>query len=189
MINNEEQIEIEAIHDSARYFSIIESILFVSGDPLSIEIIADIIQCSKEFAIKVMQNMMESYEEHSRGIKVIKLQDTYQLVTKGENSQYIQKLLKTNTRQSLSQAALEVLSIIAYKQPITRIEIDEVRGVKSDRALATLQEKGLIKENGRKDMPGRPILYSTTTEFLKYFELEGLNELPNMEDIAFDLES
>lgn len=188
-MNHKKQMEIEAIHDSERYFSIIESILFVAGDPLNIEIIADIIQCSKDFAMKVMTNMMESYENQIRGIKIIKLQDTYQLVTKGENSQYIQKLLKTNTRQSLSQAALEVLAIIAYKQPITRIEIDEVRGVKSDRALSTLQEKGLIKENGRKDMPGRPILYSTTIEFLKYFELEGLDKLPNLEQITFDLDS
>ncbi|MFX0548960.1 SMC-Scp complex subunit ScpB [Hathewaya histolytica] len=186
---NEGQIEIREASNRDRYFSIIESLLFVAGDPLSIDTLADVLECSKTFASKLMDEFISLYEEENRGLKLIKLQNNYQLVTKGENSHYIQRLLRTNTRQSLSQASLEVLAIISYKQPITRIEIDEIRGVKSDRAISTLLEKQLIKENGRKDMPGRPILYCTTTEFLKYFELEDLNELPNIEDISFDLEN
>jgi len=104
------------------------------------------------------------------------------LVTKPCNSEFIQKLLKTNTRKSLSQASLETLAIIAYKQPITRVEIEEIRGVKSDRAVYTLSEKKLVEESGRKNVPGRPIIYITTDEFLKHFDFHSLNEMPSFED-------
>lgn len=170
-----------------RYFSIIESLLFVSGDPLSIGDLAIALECSKEFADSLMMEIQSTYENEQRGINIIKLNDTYQLVTKKENSRYIQKLLKINVRQSLSQASLEVLAIIAYKQPITRIEIEEIRGVKSDRAIYTLIEKKLIRENGRKEIVGRPILYNTTEEFLRYFELQDLKQLPNIENMNFKL--
>lgn len=184
---HKEQLEFEEVSNKKRYFSIIESLLFVSGDPLSINSIAYALECSKDFAIELMELFITQYNDEGRGIKIIKLEDTYQFVTKIENSDYVQRLLKTNSRQSLSQAALEVLAIIAYKQPITRVEIEEIRGVKSDRAIYTLVEKQLIKENGRKDIPGRPILYSTTREFLKYFQLEDLKELPNLKDFTFEL--
>ncbi|NYC31420.1 segregation and condensation protein B [Clostridium saccharobutylicum] len=105
----------------------------------------------------------------------------YQLVTKSENADYIQKLLKKNKRQSLSQASIESLAIIAYKQPITRIDIDEIRGVKSESAIQRLVEKELIKEVGRLEVPGRPILYGTTEEFLRQFELRDLEELPSLD--------
>ncbi|MGL5243765.1 MAG: SMC-Scp complex subunit ScpB, partial [Sarcina sp.] len=119
--------------------------------------------------------------DDTRGIKLISLNDMYQLVTKTSNSDYIGKLLKRNVRQSLSQASLESLAIIAYKQPITRIEIDEIRGVKSDSALQRLIEKNLIEETGRLEVPGRPILYGTTDEFLRHFALEDLKDLPSIE--------
>jgi segregation and condensation protein B len=111
------------------------------------------------------------------------INDEYQLVTKPQNTNYLQKLLKTNTRQSLSQAALETLAIVAYKQPITRINIDEIRGVKSDRAVLTLLDRGLIKETSRLDVAGRPILYSTTDKFLVYFGLENLEQMPSLDEI------
>ncbi len=117
------------------------------------------------------------------GIKILIHNKAVQLVTKPENSIYVEKLLKTNARQSLSQAALETLSIIAYKQPITRVAIDEIRGVKSDRAIYTLLEKNIIKECGRLDVPGKPILYSTTEEFLKFFGLDSIESIPNLEDL------
>lgn len=178
---NINQIKIEELSNKDIYFSIIESLLFASGEPLKIEYIGNIIECSISFTKDLLDYMIERYSREDRGIKLINVNDTYQLVTKPKNSDYVQKLLKTNVRQSLSQAALETLSIIAYKQPITRIEIDEIRGVKSDRAVLTLVEKNLIKETGRLDVPGRPILYSTTDEFLKFFGLENLNQMPQLE--------
>ncbi|MDF2881023.1 MAG: chromosome segregation and condensation protein ScpB [Clostridiaceae bacterium] len=178
---NIDQIKIEEFSNKDIYFSIIESLLFASGEPLKVEDIGDIIECSIPFTKDLLNYMILRYSQDDRGIKLINVNNTYQLVTKPRNSEYVQKLLKTNVRQSLSQAALETLSIIAYKQPITRIEIDEIRGVKSDRAVLTLSEKNLIRETGRMDVPGRPILYSTTDEFLKFFGLENLNQMPQLE--------
>ena len=133
--------------------------------------------------------MMEAYEKvQTRGIKLISIKGKYQLVTKGENAEYIQKLLKKNKRQSLSQASIESLAIITYKQPITRIDIDEIRGVKSESALQRLIEKDLIKEVGRLEVPGRPILYGTTDEFLRQFDLRDLKELPSLDLFGEDEE-
>ena len=125
--------------------------------------------------------MINEYEDENRGIRLISINGAYQLVTKSENSDYIQKLLKKNKRHSLSQASIESLAIIAYKQPITRIDIDEIRGVKSESAIQKLVEKGLIKDIGRLEVPGRPILYGTTDEFLRQFGLETLKELPSLD--------
>lgn len=178
------QIEIEQISLKNTYFSIIESLLFVSGEPLKVKEIANIIECSVKFTKDLLLEMMEKYEDDSRGIKLININDKYQLVSKPENSTYVQKILKINERQSLSQASLETLAIIAYKQPVTRVEIEDIRGVKSDSALVTLAEKGLIKEAGRKDMPGRPIIYATTDNFLAHFQLKSLDELPTLDDMV-----
>lgn len=165
-----------------RYFSIIESLLYVTGDPLPIETIAGILECSVEFATEIMNVLEKVYEkDESRGIKLICVNKAYQFGTKPINSDHVQMLLKTNVRQSLSRASLETLSIIAYKQPITRIEIEEIRGVKSDRAIYTLVEKGLIKECGKKNVIGRPNLYGTTDEFLKHFDFTSLGELPSLD--------
>ncbi|GAA0124750.1 SMC-Scp complex subunit ScpB [Clostridium senegalense] len=179
---HKEQLEIEEVSHKKVYFSIIESLLYASGDPISLSSIASIIECSVEYTEKLMKDIMKIYkEDESRGIKIIKNHKEYQFVTKPKNSSYIQKLLKTNVRQSLSQAALETLSIIAYRQPITRVEIEEIRGVKSDRAIYTLIDKNLIKESGKKDVVGRPNLYGTTDEFLKYFDFGNIDELPSLE--------
>ena len=125
--------------------------------------------------------MMEEYKKEDRGIRLIEINGGYQLVTKEENSDYIQKLLKKNRKHSLSQASIESLAIIAYKQPITRINIDEIRGVKSESALQRLVERNLIREVGRLEVPGRPILYGTTDEFLRQFGLKTLKELPSLD--------
>ena len=173
----------------ARYFSIIESLLYATGDPLEIDTIASILECSAEFATELLKVLEKVYErDESRGIKLICINKAYQLGTKPINSDYIQMLLKTNIRQSLSRAALETLSIIAYKQPITRIEIEDIRGVKSDRAISTLVEEGLIKESGKKNVIGRPNLYATTDEFLKHFDFTSLGELPSLDDFIEDEE-
>lgn len=177
------QLEIEEVSTKNIYFSIIESLLFVTGESLKLTEIANILECSVDFTIELVNELIVKYEEEHRGIKIIVTNDEYQFVTKSCNSEYIQKLLKTNIRQSLSQASLETLAIVAYKQPITRVEIDEIRGVKSDRALYTLSEKKLIKESGRKNVPGRPIIYVTTDEFLKHFDFESLGEMPSLEAV------
>lgn len=170
--------------DNEKYFSVIESLLFVSGEPLKINQIARIIECGINFTQDIMKEMASRYNDSNRGIKLVNSGDKYSLVTKAENSEYIEKLLGVNSRQSLSQASLETLSIIAYKQPITRVDIDEIRGVKSDRAIYNLLEKGLIRENGRLNVPGRPILYSTTEDFLKYFGLENIEVLPDLDELV-----
>nr|WP_275051666.1 SMC-Scp complex subunit ScpB [Clostridium manihotivorum] len=161
--------------------SVIESLLFVSGEPLGAKDLARILECQVDFVEEIVDSMTEEYENQGRGIKIISINGMYQLVTKPQNSDYIQKLLKKNTRQSLSQASLESLAIVAYKQPVTRVEIDEIRGVKSDSALQKLLEKNLIKEMGRLDVIGRPIQYGTTEEFLRQFGLEDLKELPSLD--------
>lgn len=183
------QIEIEEASPRSIYFSIIESLLFVSGEPLEIKQIASILECSVGFTKDLLSEMMKLYNVKNRGIKIINVNNSYSLVTKPENSDYIEKLLGNNSRQSLSQAALETLAIVSYKQPITRIDIDEIRGVKSDRAVSNLVEKGLIKEYGRLEVPGRPILYGTTDEFLKYFGLENIEQMPVLDEIVGRIDS
>lgn len=180
---NMNQIEMEQFSVKNRFISVIESLLFVSGEPIKVKEIASILECDVKFIKNLIEEMKKIYAEENRGITIIEIEDSYSLATKKENSEFVQKLLKINVRQSLSQAALEALAIIAYKQPITRIDIDEIRGVKSDRAVQTLSEKKLIKECGRLEVPGRPILYGTTEEFLKHFGLESLNEMPSLEDV------
>lgn len=177
------QVEMDQLSKKHIYFSIIESLLFVSGEPLKLKEISAIIECDIDITKEIIQELGQKYDSEERGIKIININDEYQLVTKPENSSYVQKLLKTNTRQSLSQASLETLAIIAYKQPITRVSIDEIRGVKSDRAVLTLLEKGLIKETGRLEVAGRPILYTTTDKFLVSFGLENLKQMPSLEEI------
>lgn len=175
------QVEFEEASKKQRIKSIIESILFVTGEPLSLRDISINLEMPPRYIEEILNEMITDYEASDRGIKLISIKGNYQLVTKSENSDYIQRLLKKNKRQSLSQASLESLAIIAYKQPITRIDIDEIRGVKSESAIQKLIEKNLIKESGRLDVPGRPILYSTTDEFLRQFELNDLKELPSLD--------
>ena len=175
------QYEFEEISSKPKIKSTIESLLFVSGDPLTIKDLSNALEISIKTTKSILDEMIIEYEEEKRGIKLISINGEYQLVTKAENSDYIQKLLKKNKRQSLSQASLESLAIIAYKQPITRLDIDEIRGVKSESAMQRLLEKDLIKEVGRLEVPGRPILYGTTDEFLRQFGLKELKDLPSLD--------
>ena len=176
-----EQYEFEEVSSKPKIKSAIEALLFVSGEPLTIKDLSNSIEVSPKTISNILNEMILDYEEEKRGIKLISINGEYQLVTKAENSDYIQKLLKKNKRQSLSQASLESLAIIAYKQPITRVDIDEIRGVKSESAIHKLLEKDLIKEVGRLEVPGRPILFGTTEEFLRQFGLKELNELPSLD--------
>ena len=168
--------------------AIIEAMLFVSGEPLSLRDIAINLEMTPKYVEEVLNEMMLDYEVNLRGIKLISVNGSYQLATKTDYSDYIQKLLKKNKRQSLSQASLESLAIVAYKQPITRIDIDEIRGVKSDSAIQRLIEKDLIKEVGRLNVPGRPIQFGTTEEFLRQFGLNDLKELPSLDMFGISTE-
>lgn len=172
------QFEFEQVSNKGKYKSAVESLLFVCGEPISLKEVARILDIAEDQAEMVIESLKEDYNNSDRGIKLISLNNCYQLVTKPENSDYIQKLLKKNVRQTLSQASLESLAIIAYRQPVTRIEIDEIRGVKSESAVQKLIERNLIKEVGRLDVPGRPKQFATTDEFLRQFNLHDIKQLP-----------
>ena len=172
------QYEFNELSRKSDIKSAIESMLFVSGEPLPLREISNNLELREKNVVEILQEMTTEYEDKSRGIRLISLDEAYQLVTKSENSEFVQKLLKKNKKHSLSQASIESLAIIAYKQPITRIDIDEIRGVKSESAIARLIERGLIKDIGRLEVPGRPILYGTTDEFLRQFGLKTIKELP-----------
>ncbi|MBM6860732.1 segregation/condensation protein B [Clostridium saudiense] len=177
----EKQFEFEEVSIKPKIKSAIESMLFVSGEPLPARELISNLEVDNKLVLEVINEMMEEYKKEDRGIRLIEINGGYQLVTKEENSDYIQKLLKKNRKHSLSQASIESLAIIAYKQPITRIDIDEIRGVKSESALQRLVERNLIREVGRLEVPGRPILYGTTDEFLRQFGLKTLKELPSLD--------
>lgn len=158
---------------------IVESLLFAAGDEgLSLKQISNVIAVEENMAEQIIQKLQAEYEEKNRGITIVQLAGTYQLATKKENVAYLKKLVEAPTNSSLSQAALETLAIVAYKQPITRTEIEEIRGVKTERPLHTLISKVLIKEVGRSEGTGRAYLYGTTKEFLECFGLKSLEELP-----------
>lgn len=161
--------------------AVIESILFAAGDSVSQKELAEIMEMSEEEIILCVQQLEDFYRENGRGLKVISLEDEYQLCTTEQNYRYVQALAEPRKKQSLSPAALETLSIVAYHQPVTRGSIEYIRGVNSDGPVNRLIERGLIEEGGRLDAPGRPILYVTTQEFLRSFGLTSLSELPDIE--------
>lgn len=162
----------------------IESLLFVTGDEgLSSKQIETLTDASPSEVKEALSKLQEDYiKSEARGIELKELAGTYQLISKKINTETIQRLVENPTNQPLSQASLEVLAIVAYKQPITRIEIEDLRGVKSERPLHTLSVKGLIQEVGRAEGTGRAILYGTTKEFLNVFGLNDMNELPPLPD-------
>lgn len=168
---------------------IIEGLLFISGDDgLTIDQLAKMTGTAAWSIEYVLNQLMEDYKEKDRGLMIMKSHQVYHLTTKPEHSQYLKRLLEAPRQTRLSQAALETLAIIAYQQPITRVEIDNIRGVNSDRAIQTLIARSLIEEKGRKDTIGRPILYGTTKEFLAYFGLTSLDELPDLNDFVAESE-
>lgn len=158
----------------------IEALLFVVGDDgLTIQQLANLLGEQDEVVVEAIKELSAMYEEDlTKGIMLKEIAGVYQLTTKPELAETIQKLVENPTSQSLSQASLEVLAIVAYKQPITRVAIEDLRGVKCERPLQTLASRGLIKEVGRSEGTGRAILYGTTKEFLNYFGLNSIEEMP-----------
>lgn len=162
--------------------AILEGLLFVVGeDGLTINQMMDILEISNDEAKELIGELKEKYEVETSGIRINFLGNTFKLTTKKEHREYFQKLIENPESNVLSQAALETLAIIAYNQPITRIDVDEIRGVGSSQMIRKLVAKGLIKEVGRSEAIGRPILYQTTSDFLDYFGLATIDDLPKME--------
>ena len=163
--------------------SAIESMMFVWGKPLDIKDVADVFNIDKKEIYEYFKELQEEYEQEGRGIVIREVNKSFQFVTRKENLDYIERLCTPVKHKRLSQSALEVLAIVAYKQPVTKGEIEAVRGIRCDRVIEGLAKKNLVAEVGRSDAVGRPILYGTTDEFLKQFGFETLKELPAIEDI------
>jgi len=156
---------------------IIEGLLFIAGEPLSGQKLAEMLELDEENLSLLLEQLRDEYDKAERGIMISEVAGGYQFCTRPEIAPYVEKLYKPQP-VVLSQASLETLAIIAFKQPITRLEIEAIRGVKVDSALHTLLDRKLIREAGRKEGLGRPILYGTTVEFLRQFGLKDLADLP-----------
>ncbi len=163
-----------------KYEAIIEAILFTMGDSVEVEKIANAIEHDVETTKKIIHNMMDKYNEEDRGIKIIELEDSYQMCTKTDLYEYLIKVASQPKKQVLTDVLLETLSIIAYKQPITRSEVEKIRGVKCDHAVNKLIEYNLVMEVGRMDAPGRPLLFGTTEDFLRKFGVQSIEDLPEI---------
>ena len=168
--------------------AVLEGLLFVVGeDGLTFEQIEDVLNIDEEAAKELVLELKKDYEDENRGLRIDFLGNRFKLTTKFEHREYYQKLVENPETNYLSQAALETLAIIAYNEPITRIQVDTIRGVSSSHIIRRLVAKGFIKESGRSELPGRPILYETTNEFLDYFGLSSIDELPNIDDFVSEL--
>lgn len=174
--------------------AIIEAILFTMGDSVEIEKIAAGIEHDVETTRKIIHNMMDRYEKEDRGVKIIELEDSFQMCTKAEMYDYLIRVASQPKKQVITDVLLETLSIIAYKQPVTRAEVEKIRGVKCDHAVNKLIEYNLVMEVGRMDAPGRPLLFGTTEEFLRKFGVQSIEDLPminsdKMEDFKAEAEA
>ena len=166
--------------------SIIEAILFTMGDSVEVSKIASAIEQDVPTTEKLIHNMMDKYQKEERGIRIIELDHAYQLCSKPEMYEYLIRIAKQPKKHVLTDVLLETLSIIAYKQPVTKQEIDKIRGVKSDHAVNKLVEYNLVQELGRLDAPGRPIVFGTTEEFLRNFGVDSTDNLPEISPVKME---
>lgn len=166
--------------------AVMEAILFTMGESVEISRLANVIEEDVKTTNQLLEEMQEAYNIEDRGIRIIRLEDAVQLCTKPEMYEHIIKIAKTPRKFVLTDTLLETLSIIAYKQPVTRIEIEKVRGVGCDFAVNKLLEYDLITELGRLDAPGRPLLFGTTEQFLRCFGVRSLEELPEMSPVQIE---
>lgn len=168
--------------------SAFESMMFVWGEPLDVKLAAEVFNMNPKEAYDCFIELQEEYEQEARGIRIREINKSFQFVTDIDNDEYIQRLCTPVKVKRLSQSALEVLAIIAYKQPVTKGEIESIRGIRCDRVVDGLIAKELVEEKGRSDRIGRPLLYGTTDNFLKHFGFKSLKELPDIEDIEAAME-
>ena len=168
--------------ENINYKNIIESILFAVGESISLKEISNAIELSEKETEGLLKKLQSEYDYQLRGIKIVRLDDSFQMVSRKDYFEYIKKILKEYTVTTLSQAALETLAIVAYRQPVTRSEIEQIRGVSSTSSLDLLIDRGLAKSCGKLDMPGKPSVFKTTKEFLKFAEIEKIEDLPSYEE-------
>lgn len=164
----------------------LEAILFAVGDSVELEKLAKALELEPAETEDILHGMMEHYQEEDRGIRLIELDGAFQLCTKSELYEYLIRVAKQPRKAVLSDVVMETLSIIAYKQPITKLEIEKIRGVKCDHAVNKLVEYNLVKELGRLDAPGRPLLFGTTEDFLRHFGIHSLEDLPSMNPVQIE---
>lgn len=182
--------EVKTMTNTLNIEAIVEGLLYMVGDDgLKVEQLASVIDKSIEDSEAILNSIQSKYTNENFGIELVNYGKTYKFITKKEVAPYIQALFHTSKPNTLSQSALETLAIIAYKQPITRVEIEELRGVGADMMLRKLQARNLIREAGRSDAPGKPILYEVTEEFMDSFKLYTLNELPDLPEFNSDEEN
>lgn len=174
--------------DDKEIKSIIESLLFVSSEPLAVDTLKNITEIDKQEVERLVRELVNEYQLRSLGLLVVEVAGGVQMVTNPASSPWVKKLLAAVIPTRLSHQSLETLAIIAYKQPIIKAEIEAIRGVNSDGVVRTLLERRLIKILGRKEVPGRPLMYGTTKEFFQYFGLKDLSELPTLKEFQ-DVES
>ena len=161
---------------------IIEAVLYVAGEPVALRDLARALEQDDAQILSAVRRLEAYYDDNMRGLRLKRFGGHIQLATRAEYAPYIERLLQPVQKQSLTQAALETLAIVAYRQPVTRLDLEAVRGVKCDYSLQSLMNKNLVKELGRKETIGRPILYGTTDAFLSHFGLHSLDDLPDPED-------
>lgn len=172
--------------DREKCKAILEAILFTMGNSVEVSRLAEVIETDVKTTKEILKEMKEDYDNSGRGISIMELEDSVQLCTKGEYYDYLIKIAKTPKRYTLTDTVLETLSIIAYKQPVTRQEIERVRGVSCDHAVNKLLEYDLIMEVGRMDAPGRPLLFGTTEQFLRSFGVSSIDELPEIDHVKIE---
>ncbi|MBQ6550559.1 MAG: SMC-Scp complex subunit ScpB [Lachnospiraceae bacterium] len=168
--------------DRSRRRGALEAVLFTAGGAVSVTTLSAAVDLPEDEVIKLLSEMQESYENEDRGIRIIRLEDAYQLCTKAEFFDTLVRVASRPQRPVLTEVMLEVLSIIAYRQPVTKGEIERLRGVSSDYSVNRLVEYGLVEEAGRQDSPGRPILFTTTEQFLRAFGISSVTELPKISE-------
>ena len=164
--------------ENMNYEAAIQAILFTMGDSVELSQIADALGLAEEMTLQILYSMMEKYNSPEYGIKIVELDGSFQMCTKAEMYEYLIRIAKQPKKHVLTDVLLETLSIVAYKQPVTKLEIEKIRGVSCDHAVNKLVEYNLITEVGRKDAPGRPILFGTTEEFLRCFGVQSVDDLP-----------
>lgn len=164
----------------SRLEGIIEAVLFTMGESVELEKIASAIGHDEETTRKIIHRLMDRCEAEDRGVRVIELENAFQMCTKKETYEYLVRVAKQPKKYVLTDVLLETLSIIAYKQPVTKLEVEKIRGVKSDHAVNKLVEYNLVCERGRLDAPGKPILFGTTEEFLRRFGVQSVEDLPSL---------
>jgi segregation and condensation protein B len=163
---------------SVNLVSALEAVLFVGGEPMSMDKLCQIFDITPEELNVLAESLEKKLSDSDSGVKLVTLDNAYQLITKTEYADYIKKAFEIKRKTPLSQAGFEVLAVVAYNQPVTRAFIEQVRGVDCSGAIYTLMERGLVEERGRLDLPGKPLLYGTTKNFLRCFSLRDLSDLP-----------